>query len=95
LIVTADPVASAAHLGVISSTAVLVPGLYNNRVRCEKPIFSRLQFGIEEVFMRVLTHPGRHEIKKLRALPSGTAFLMVLAALLTIFLLLFISVEAR
>ena len=45
--------------------------------------------------MRVLTHPGRHEIKKVHALPSGTAFLMVLAALLTIFLLLFISVEAR
>lgn len=45
--------------------------------------------------MRVLTHPGRHEIQKLRALPSGTAFLMILTALLTIFLLLFVSVEAR
>jgi hypothetical protein len=45
--------------------------------------------------MRVLTHPGRHELKKLRALPAGTAFLMILAALLTIFLLLFVSVEAR
>lgn len=45
--------------------------------------------------MRALTHPGRHEMKKLRALPSGTAFLMILAALVTIFLLLFVSVEAR
>lgn len=45
--------------------------------------------------MRVLVHPGRHETKKLRALPSGPAFVMILAALLTIFLLLFVSVEAR
>lgn len=45
--------------------------------------------------MRVLTHPGRHEIKRLSALPSGTALLMILAALVTVFLLLFVSVEAR
>jgi len=55
----------------------------------------RLQFGIEEIGMRVLVHPGRPETKKLRALPSGPAFVMILAALLTIFLLLFVSVEAR
>jgi hypothetical protein len=44
--------------------------------------------------MKFLAHPGRHG-GKLHALPAGTAFVMILAALLTLFLLFFVSVEAR
>jgi len=44
--------------------------------------------------MTLLTHPARHR-GKLHVLPAGTAFVMILAALLTLFLLFFVSVEAR
>jgi len=44
--------------------------------------------------MKLLTHPGRHGTK-LHVLPSGTAFVMIAAALLTLLLLFFVSVEAR
>ncbi len=47
-----------------------------------------------EGLMKLLAHAGRHG-GKLRVLPSGTAFVMILAALLTLLLLLFVSVEAR
>lgn len=43
--------------------------------------------------MKLLAHSGRHG--KLHVLPAGTAFVMILAALLTLFVLLFVSVEAR
>lgn len=45
--------------------------------------------------MRALAHLGRHERKKLHVLPPGTAFIMILAALITLFTLLFVAVEAR
>ncbi len=47
--------------------------------------------------MKILVHPGprRHEPRKLRFLPPGAAFVMILAALVTLFILLFVSVEAR
>lgn len=44
--------------------------------------------------MTLLAHPSRHG-GKLQVLPVGTAFVMILAALLTLFLLFFVSVEAR
>ncbi len=44
--------------------------------------------------MKLLAHPGRHA-SKLHVLPAGTAFVLILAALITLFLLLFVSVEAR
>lgn len=44
--------------------------------------------------MKLLAHPGRHS-GKLHLLPAGTTFVMILAALLTLFLLFFVSVEAR
>jgi len=47
--------------------------------------------------MKVLVHPGpyRHEPRKLRVLPPGAAFVMIVAALVTLFILLFVSIEAR
>ncbi len=44
--------------------------------------------------MKLLTHPGRHG-GKLHVFPAGSAFVMIVAALITLFLLLFVSVEAR
>jgi hypothetical protein len=45
--------------------------------------------------MRALAHPGRHESRKLHVLPLGTAFVMILSALITLFVLLLVAVEAR
>ena len=45
--------------------------------------------------MKAVTHSGRHDGNRFHALPSGTALLLVLAALVAIFILLFVSVEAR
>jgi len=45
--------------------------------------------------MRALAHLGRHESKKLHVLPAGTAFVMILTALITLFVLLLVAVEAR
>jgi hypothetical protein len=45
--------------------------------------------------MKAVTHSGRHDGKRFHAVPSGTAFLLALAALVALFILLFVSVEAR